>query len=266
MSKICGILGISKSGYYKKLSTLTQRETFEQKVVSTVKEIRKDKSFYGLRKVYHEFCERSFDIGRDRLWRIMQKHGLMQQVKRNRYRTTIPGVAPKESYNLIKDLEINAPNQVWVTDITYLTTVEGIVYMSAIMDLASRKIIAWSISNDLKTQSSIVCLKKAIKSVKSSEGIIHHSDRGSQYCSYLYRSILEKNGIKPSFTGKNHCYENANIERFFNTIKHEYGLKGVIQSKALAKKLVGKTVEHYNNVRIHAALGYNVPASLYNAA
>jgi len=266
MNTICKYLGFSKSGYYKKLNALPQKKAFEQKVVSTVKEIRKDKCFYGLRKVHKEIERGGLDIGRDCLWRIMQQHGLMLQLKRNKFRTTIPGESPKDSYNLIEDLEITAPNQVWLTDITYLNTADGVLYLSTIMDLFSRKIISHSISTDLTTNSSLICLKQALKSVTSAKGIIHHSDRGCQYCSHLYRHVLKNNGLIASYTGRNHCYENAKMERFFNTLKYEYRLKEVIKSKEMAKFLVKKAIDDYNNSRIHAALGYKTPGQIYQAA
>jgi len=266
MSTICNYLGFSKSGYYKRLKALPEKQSFEKRVVSSVKETREDKPFYGLRKVYHEINKKGLTIGRDHLWRIMQKHDLMLHLKRNRFRTTIPGEPPKETHNLIIDLEITKPNQVWVTDITYLNTVEGVVYLSTIMDLYTRNIISHSISSDLRTDSSLICLKKAIQSVGSTKGIIHHSDRGCQYCSHLYRHVLKSKGLVPSYTGRNHCYENAKMERFFNTLKHEYGLINTIKSKYLAKTLVSKAINDYNNYRIHAALGYRTPSELYQVA
>lgn len=266
MSKICNIFGISKSGYYKKLKALPKKEAFEREVVSLVRGIRKDKCFYGLRKIYHELNSKGFKIGRDHLWRIMKEHDLMLIKKRNKFRTTIPGEPPKETHNLIKDLQITKPDQVWVTDITYINTAEGVVYLSAMMDLHTRKIISHSISSDLRTNSSLVCLKKAIRSVSTTKGIIHHSDRGCQYCSYLYRNVLKNNGLNPSYTGKNHCYENAKMERFFNTLKHEYRLKNIIKTKKLSEKLVNKAIKDYNQNRIHAALGYKTPNEMYLAA
>ena len=263
---VCRYFGFSKSGYYKRLKVLPEKEAFEQKVVSRIKHIRKDKSFYGLRKLYHELNTSDIKIGRDHLWHIMQKSDLILKTRRNRFRTTIPGEIPKDNYNLIQDLEITKANQVWVTDITYLNTLEGVIYLSVVMDLYSRKIISHSVSSDLTTNSSLICLNKAIKLVKSTKGIIHHSDRGCQYCSHLYRYVLKNNGLIPSYTGKNHCYENAKMERVFNTLKHEYKLKNIIKSKALAKTIVHKTINDYNNNRIHAAIDYKTPEELYKAA
>lgn len=266
MQKICSYFGVSKSGYYKRLKTLPAKESFEQEVLTKVSQIRAAHPFYGLRKLYHQLHRDGFSIGRDHLWHILQKHRLMITPKRNKFRTTFSGNNIFDAKNLIRDLEISRTNQVWVTDITYLLTLDGVLYLSTIMDLYSRKIISYSLGIDLTAESSVKCLKKAVKSVKQTNGIIHHSDKGSQYRSKLYCDTLRVKGITPSYTGKDHCYENANMERFYHTLKYDYKLKLLIKSKTLAYSLVNNAIEDYNNNRLHAAINYRTPSEMYNAA
>ena len=266
MSDICRIYGISKSGYYKRLKEEPVKAAFEQNVVSMIKNIRKAHPYYGLRKIYAQFDRDDHPVSRDKLWHVMQKHDLMLPRRYRKIRTSIFTGAEFQPTNLIKGVETTGKNQIWVTDITYIITMEGVMYMSAIMDLHSRKIIAHSISTDLTTNSSMLCLDKALKTVDKPSGIIHHSDRGSQYCSHAYRRVLQIKEMKISYTGKDHCYDNAKMERFFNTLKYEYGLHGIVKSMDLAKQLINSAVKDYNGYRLHAALQYRIPNEVYDEA
>lgn len=266
MRLICSFFGMSKSGYYKKLKMRYIVSAFEQDTLSRVRKIREGHSSYGIRKIFHELKKDGCQIGRDRLWRILQRNNMMLPLRYRRVMTTIPCWIPYQPRNLIKGLENTSVNQVWFTDITYILTLEGLVYLSAIMDAYSRKIISHSISTDITANSSLNCLNKAMKIVSSTEGIIHHSDRGSQYCSNIYRTTLKNKGFNLSYTGRDHCYDNAKMERFFNTLKHEYRLKGIIQSKLLARDLIDSAINDYNNKRIHASLKYKTPQEIYSVA
>ncbi|OQC09145.1 MAG: Integrase core domain protein [Candidatus Cloacimonetes bacterium ADurb.Bin088] len=134
------------------------------------------------------------------------------------------------------------------------------------MDMYSRKILSFNISNNLRTDGALDCLNKALKSTPELKGAIHHSDHGCQYCSYRYLKKLQSHGLTISFTGKNHCYDNAKIERFFNTLKHEYLIHKVLKSKRLARKLIKSSIRDYNHCRLHAGINYQIPAQLYDAA
>lgn len=266
MKDICRTYGISKSGYYKRLKAEPVKAMYEQSVISEVKNIRKAHPQYGLRKVCAQMARDKHPVSRDKLWRMMQKHALMLPRKYRKIRTSIFLGAGFQPTNLIKGVEATGKNQIWVTDITYIITLEGVLYMSAIMDLYSRKIISHSISTDLTTNSSILCLRKALKTTDNPAGIIHHSDRGCQYCSHAYRDILNTQKMSISYTGKDHCYDNAKMERFFNTLKHEYGLHGILKSMSLAKELINCAVNDYNGSRLHAALKYRIPNEVYSDA
>jgi putative transposase len=236
-------------------------------VLTAIRLIRIEHPFYGLRKVWHEIQEvHRIMIGRDRLHRLMQANDLMLPKRYKAIRTTVPGILLPSVENKIKHLDITHKNQVWVTDITYIQTHEGVVYLSAIMDLWSRSIIAYHVSNDLKADSSLECLRKALDTIDAPRGIIHHSDRGVQYCSYVYVNHLLSVGMEISYTGKDHCYDNANIERFFNTVKHEYGLVKPLRDRKLARQVITKVIRDYNYGRIHKAINYKKPGELYDAA
>ena len=181
-------------------------------------------------------------------------------------RTTFPDMYEHSFNNLIKNLTIDHKDQVWCTDITCIYTTEGILYVSGIMDIFSRKIISFNVSNNLRTEGSLDCLQKALKQVANPQGIIHHSDHGVQYCSGRYLEALLSKGMQVSFTGPNHCFDNAKMERFFNTLKYEYGLNAVIKSKKLAIQMIKNAVQNYNYTRLHAAINYMIPCELYDVA
>lgn len=266
VAEICAYIGISRSWYYRLGTSFKELMEFEQQVLAAIRLIRAEHPFYGLRKVWHEIQHvHNIKIGRDRLHRLMKEHGLMLPKRYKTVRTTFPGTLATTVENKIKDLDITGKDQVWVTDITYINTFEGVVYLNVIMDLWSRKAIAYYVSDDLKAASSLKCLQMALATVDNTEGLIHHSDHGVQYCSNLYLDYLLAHGIEPSFTGENHCYDNAHIERFFNTLKYDYGLKELVKSKALAREMIATSIYKYNYNRIHAALDYGKPGEVYDA-
>jgi transposase InsO family protein len=266
MTKICSFLDISKSWYYEMKASLERQKEYEKAILNAVRQIRAEHPVYGTKKLWKQLERNGVTIGRDRLHRLLTKHGLILPRHYKKVRTSFPGIYDQGFENKLKGLNVTHINQVWCTDITYIHTAEGMLYISAMMDVYSRKIISLNISNNLRTDGSLDCLSKALHHIPTASGIIHHSDHGTQYCSYRYLSLLSSNGMQISFTGKDHCYDNAKIERFFNTLKHEYGLKGVIKSKKLAIEMVKNAIYDYNYKRLHAALGYKIPYEVYDAA
>lgn len=266
MTKICSYLDISKSWYYELKANQERHREHEAEMVTVVKQIRAEHPAYGIKKVWKQMSRNGIVIGRDRLHRLMKKKGLILPRHYKKVRTSFPGIYDQGFENKIKGLTVDHINQVWCTDITYIHTAEGMLYLSAMMDVFSRKIISLHVSNNLRTEGSLACLNKALKQVPNAVGIIHHSDHGTQYCSYRYLNLLSCQGMQISFTGKDHCYDNAKMERFFNTIKYEYGLKKVIKSKKLAIEMINNAVYDYNYKRMHAALDYKIPCEVYDAA
>ena len=266
MSAICKNLNKSKSWYYETLASSQKVAEYEQMIVDEVLKIRAAHPAYGIRKLWHELSNLGIGIGRDKLHRILRDRGLVLLRRYKKVRTSIPGIYDSNFENLIKGVTITRPNQAVCADITYIHTTEGILYLSVLMDMYSRKILSFNISNNLRTDGALDCLNKALKSTPELKGAIHHSDHGCQYCSYRYLKKLQSHGLTISFTGKNHCYDNAKIERFFNTLKHEYLIHKVLKSKRLARELIKLSIHDYNHCRLHAGINYQIPAQLYDAA
>ena len=265
MKDIFDFLDVKSSTYYDWLKADPAKRAKEEQAIALAIEIRKVHPYYGTRKLKAEMARRGFKIGRQHLNRLLAERGMLQPKRgRRKVPTSIPGVYGKEYVNHIKGLDVTQSNQVLCTDITYIHTKQGVIYLYAIMDMFSRKILSYYISRDLRADSALKCLELALKDIGDTEGIIHHSDRGCQYTSAQYLLCLLKNGMQPSFTGRDHCYDNAKMERVFNTLKNDFRLKGVIASVKAAIDLIDSAIYIYNNDRIHEALGYKTPSEVYD--
>ncbi|SEA81907.1 putative transposase [Psychroflexus halocasei] len=165
--------------------------------------------------------------------------------------------------NIIKDVEVNRPNQVWVSDITYIRTTKGFCYLALITDMYSRKIVGYDISNSLELKGCVRALNKALYKTKNLTGLIHHSDRGIQYCSNVYTQILKRNNINISMTEDNHCYENAMAERVNGILKDEFYLDQTFDSLQHAKRATKNAINLYNEIRLHLSLDFKTPSMVY---
>ncbi len=263
MTTICKLLGMSKSWYYDTLSAQAGRLEYEQMIIAHVRNIRREFPNYGTRPLWKQLARNGVFIGRDKLSNILRKHNMLISQQKKRVKTSIASSYQGEMNNLVKDMDITRINQVLYTDITYIISTQGIIYLSAIMDAYSRKIVSYSINDNLRTDGSLDCLQKAIKKIGVPDGLIHHSDQGSQYTSHRYLKLLLDNNMLPSFTGVGRCYDNAFIERFFRTIKYEFGLNLIIKDKKTAIKLINSVIDSYNKRRLHSALNYQTPDEVY---
>ncbi|BAO76552.1 mobile element protein [Winogradskyella sp. PG-2] len=165
--------------------------------------------------------------------------------------------------NIIKDIEITKPNQVWASDITYIRTVKGFCYLALITDMYSRKIVGYDLSDSLELKGCVRALNKAIYQAKDIKQLIHHSDRGIQYCSNVYTQILKRKKIDISMTEKNHCYENAMAERVNGILKDEFYLDQTFTDVAHAKRATKNAINLYNEIRLHLSLDYKIPNMVY---
>ena len=210
----------------------------------------------GTRKL-HYLIKPSLDkvgirCGRDRLFAILKFEGMLVKKKRNYMRTTNSYHRFRKHPNLIKDIEIKRAEQVWVSDITYIRTTEGFMYLSLITDAYSKKVVGHKLSDNLKSINCICALKMAIKNRKYPErSLIHHSDRGLQYCCPDYTDILDSNHIDISMTTKHDPYENAVAERINGTLKNEFDLGDRLPDQKHAEREINKTIWIYNNLRPH---------------
>jgi transposase InsO family protein len=169
-------------------------------------------------------------------------------------------------HNLVKGMTLTGPNQAWAGDITYIRTDEGFLYLSLIMDLWSRKIVGYHAGDTLETEGTLRALKMALSNLPPGVSPVHHSDRGSQYCSHLYVGELQSHSLKISMTEEMHCYENANAERLNGILKQEYGLGFSFRNKKQALEAVEEAVLLYNTRRPHTALKYYTPEQMHRMA
>ena len=221
----------------------------------------------GVRKLTksleQEFIESNLKIGRDTLFNILRKHNMLTLRKKYSSRTTNSLHRFYKYKNIIKDIDVTRPNQVWVSDITYIRTIKGFCYLALITDRYSRKIVGYDISNSLELKGCERALKKALYQAKNTSGLIHHSDRGIQYCSNVYTQILKRNNISISMTEENHCYENAVAERVNGILKDGFYLDQTFDSLQHAKKATKNAINLYNEIRLHLSLDYKTPNMVY---
>lgn len=232
-----------------------------------MKNRRKSLPREGVRKLTksldQEFTNAHLKIGRDTLFNILRKHNMLTLRKKYSSRTTNSLHRFYKYKNIIKDLEVKRPNQVWVSDITYIRTIKGFCYLALITDMHSRKIVGYDISNSLELKGCVRALKKALYKVKDVNGLIHHSDRGIQYCSNVYTQILKRNKMDISMTEENHCYENAMAERVNGILKDEFYLDQTFTDLHHAKRATKNAINLYNEIRLHLSLDYKTPNMVY---
>ena len=205
-------------------------------------------------------------IGRDRLFAVLRARALLVPAKRRRPKTTDSGHGFHTWPNLIRNIVPTMVHQVWVSDLTYIRTDVGFLYLSLVTDAFSRKIVGYDISDSLEAQGCLRALRMALGQLPEGACPIHHSDRGTQYCCAEYIDLLARHGCPISMTEVNHCYENAKAERVNGILKDEYGLGETFRNKAQAIKAVHQAIRLYNERRPHTALKYRTPAEVHAAA
>lgn len=266
----CACFGLQRDAWYKYQKRAKHRNTVKAKVVELVKEERKEQPRVGTRKLHialHDnLLKANLKIGRDRLFDILREKDMLVKRKKASFRTTNSYHHFHKYNNLIKEMGITRTNQVWVADITYIRTVKGFCYLALITDLYSRKIIGHDISDSLELAGCLRALQKALRQAKPVAGLVHHSDRGVQYCSNQYVNELRKHRIEISMTEENHCYENAVAERVNGILKDEFYLDQCFFSNKHAKVATKSAIKLYNNKRLHLSLGYKTPNMVFKNA
>jgi transposase InsO family protein len=205
-------------------------------------------------------------IGRDRLFALLRERQLLIEPKKKLVRTTYRDESLPVYRNLLYDLEPTRPHQVWVSDITYIATDEGFVYLSLITDLVSRKIVGWSASQTLTSADALQALQNALESLPADRWPIHHSDRGCQYCCHEYVAVLQQRGLPVSMTEQNHCYENCYAERVNGILKDEFHLDAIFRTRAQAHRAIEQAIHSYNHRRLHTSLGFLTPCVVHQLA
>lgn len=264
---ICRCFGFCRDAYYKLKRRKLQQQDITSRIIQWVQIQRKQQPMVGARKLYKKLktdCQaEGLRIGRDRFFKILRENGLLVKPRRLYCKTTNSAHGFRKYLNLIKELKVTRPNQVWVSDITYIRTTKGFCYLALISDLYSRKILGYDVSNSLELTGALNALKMAIKTAHPAPGLIHHSDRGIQYCSHDYTAMLHKHYIKISMTQENHCYENAVAERINGILKNEFFLNQVFNDFKDAQKAVENAIQIYNSQRLHLSLDYKTPNQVF---
>lgn len=270
MKIITACFDLKRDAYYKHKRRFYKRLETEQKILDIVKQRRKSLPREGVRKLEKslkdEFAKAQLKVGRDSLFNILRKHNMLTLRKKCSTRTTNSLHRFYKYKNIIKDVEVTRPNQVWVSDITYIRTVKGFCYLALVTDMYSRKIVGYNLSDSLELAGCVRALQKALKQPGKRSSLIHHSDRGIQYCSNVYTQLLIKNNIKISMTEENHCYENAMAERVNGILKDEFYLDQTFDSVQHAKKATKNAINLYNQIRLHLSLNFKTPNYVHQNA
>ena len=269
MKQLCDIVGISRQGYYKSKGKKGKKKLKEEMVLQLVHSLRRKMPKLGGKKLYRmisgDLERMEIKLGRDKFFKLLGKNGLLIHRKKRYAKTTNSSHRFKIHKNLIKDLEPDQRNKVWVSDITYIIVEDSFCYLSLITDLYSRRIIGYDISDSLNMEGSIRALRMAMKGKNDLLGLIHHSDRGIQYCSNLYTGLLTENKIEISMSEKGNPYENAVAERVNGILKEEFMLGESFKTKEQAYKAVKEAIETYNEDRPHMSINYMTPNQKYAA-
>ncbi len=258
----CRVLDVSTSGFYAwRLRTPSARNIADDELAGVMLGIYAfSRESYGQPRIHAELKKQQYFVSRKRVRRLMHEYGLVGVHRRRYVATTQRDRDARPAPDLVeRDFTANAPNQLWVADITYIPTWAGFLYLAVTMDVFSRRIVGWSMSTNLRTQVVLDALDMAIYQRKPN-GVIHHSDQGTQYTSIAYGLRCREAGVRPSMGSVADCYDNAMCESFFATLECELLAKRRFRNQAEARMAVFDFIESwYNPNRIHSGLGYRSP-------
>jgi putative transposase len=263
----CTLFGIDRQVYYRKIKRRKAKQDKAKQVVDMVLEIRRAMSRIGSKKLYFLMHKELnlLKIGRDKFIDILRANHLLIVPKRSYHITTNSHHRFRKYKNQILDLQIDRPEQVWVSDITYIGKRNKPCYLSLITDAYSKKIVGYNVSDNLNTESSLAALKAAIKQRKNKQiPLIHHSDRGLQYCANDYQKTLKRNDIQPSMTQNSDPYENAVAERVNGILKQEFNIDKFNKDLNIMKQIVKESIEIYNEKRPHYSNYMLTPNQMHN--
>ena len=264
-ARLCKLFGISRSGFYAWRSRPASRRAREDVVLldHIQTEFEVSHRSYGRPRMVEEFRELGFKVGHTRIGRLMRENGIKAVRTRKFKRTTNSNYSYGFAPNILEqNFSASKPNEKWSVDISYIQTRQGWLYLAVVLDLHSRRIVGWAVSDRMKRDLALRALQMAITLRQPEPGLIHHSDRGSQYCSTQYQMLLKRHGMIASMSGKGNCYDNAPVEAFFKTIKAELVWRMKFETRNDAeRKIFGYINDFYNPRRRHSALGNISPAA-----
>lgn len=264
VQRLCSLFAVSRSGYYAwREAGLCPRAQSEQVLRGQIALVHaQSRGTYGSPRVTVELRAQGASVGRHRVARLMRQAGLRGRQKR-RYRVVTTDsrhdhpIAP----NRLTHLPVpTKPNQVWVTDLTYVPTAEGWLYVAGVLDRCSRRLVGWAMGATLDTSLPLAALQMALRQRQPAAGLIHHSDRGVQYASTGYRNTLATHGLVASMSRRGNCYDNAAMEAFWSSLKNELVHRRCFATRAEARTAIFDYIEaFYNRTRRHSSLGYQSP-------
>ena len=262
---LCRVLGVSRAGFYAaQTRPVSPRATDDVRLATAITAIHAEsRQCYGSPRVHAELRARGHGISRKRVARLMRRIGLVAR-RRRAYRATTQSrpPAPLAPNHLARQFTAPAPNRVWVTDITYLPTEEGWLYLAAVLDVFSRRIVGWATSARLAEGLTLEALTMSLARRRPRPGLLHHSDRGAHYASAEYRALLQRHGVRRSMSGAGACWDNAVAESFFATLKGELRHDGTWPTRAAARHALFDYIEiFYNGERRHSTLGHVSPVT-----
>lgn len=263
----CRFFDYSRSGYYKSLQEKVEKKDQEKTVLTLVRQTRREQPRTGGRKLFRmlqgDLALIKGSMGRDKFFDVLRDNGLLVKRRKRYERTTNSFHRFRKYKNQYKHRLPTAPNQAQVSDITYLRTGGRFVYLFLITDAYSRKIVGWDVNASLGVEGAMKAARMAIRQCPNTKDVIHHSDRGLQYCLPVYEKLLLDQGMIISMTEENHCYENAMAERVNGILKDEYLLCEDQLDLKTATRAVKEAIEIYNNKRLHWSLDLKTPESVH---
>jgi putative transposase len=269
VEKMAEVLGVSRSGYYAWLGREeSPRDRANRELVERIKEIQGEAKYrYGSPRVTEKLRREGSSAGHNRVARLMREHGLQARTPR-RYRSTTKAAEgrPEAPNVLARRFGVSGTNVVWVSDITYIATSEGWLYLAVVLDLGSRRVVGWAMGSRLTTDLVLRAFWMAVMLRKPPKGLVFHSDRGSQYTSHAFVKALQSREMVQSMSRKGNCWDNAPSEAFFSSLKNELmGGKAFLTRQAAQGAIFEYLEVFYNRQRLHSSLGYRTPVE-YEAA
>jgi transposase InsO family protein len=258
------ILGVSASGYYEWLQrSKSPRHRHRLELARAIEDIhRSSRGAYGSPRIFKQLKALGFKTSRATVERLMRESGIRSK-RRRRFRvvtTDSKHSMPVAENHLAQQFEPTKPNEKWSADITYIPTKEGWLYLAVILDLYSRRVVGWSMDERISTELTLRALRMALSGREPGAGLMHHSDRGSQYAARDYRRLLEARGVVCSMSRKGNCYDNAVTESFFGSLKTEFVYHETFETRAEARTKIFEWIEgFYNRTRLHSTLGFMSP-------
>jgi len=264
---ICGLFGYSRQAWYESKKRYSEQQMQEVFILRQAKELRAQHKKMGAEKllllISEMLKEHNIKCGRDKFYNLLSSHGLLVRRRKRGPKTTNSNHFYRKYPNIIRDLELISAGKLWVSDITYIRTEMGFVYLSLITDAYSRKIVGWCLWPDLTSTGALNALKMAISAEGVKQGLIHHSDRGIQYCCHDYVNYLKGSKVEISMTENGDPYENAVAERINGILKHEYELCETYSNYQTALEAVKIAVYKYNNKRPHRSIDFMFPVDAH---